>query len=719
MNLYVNQLLEWVGLTPPKIERLLWIEPAGNWVVTIEMCSTKALPIWQRMVDILEALVTSKLRILEIDSYAFSALSELEIPVHYRQHRDKAWTIIGNCVSDERVFIPKERGALILAMMAQKGCTKRTIYKYLRQYWQGGQNKNALLPRFDQCGGKAKERQCGEQKRGRPGKLAQITNQHQGVNIDVEMRERFRRGISLFYENATGRTLKDAYQLTLFKFFHQGYELHNQVWVPILPPAEELPTYRQFRYWYFKNQDLSKTLQSRLGQREFNLQHRALLGDSTQMAFGPGSLYQIDATIGDVYLVSSLNRHRIIGRPVIYLVIDVFSRLISGFSVSLEGPSWLGAMLALENATADKVAFCHEFGIEINSADWPSRHCPEAILADRGEFEGYNADNLVNALNIRVANTPPYRPDWKAIVERHFRTCNDKLIRFLPGAVHHKRSRGDRDYRLDAVLDLHQFRKLMILCILDHNQHHRLQGYQMDEFMINDAVEPYPVDLWHWGVRNRVGHLRTSSTDMMRLHLLPSAEATVTPKGIRCHKLLYTCDLALQQQWFVKARVQGSWKVKVAYDPRQLEQIYLRLNNNNQIVTCHLLPCSKTFSGRDWHEAIDYWAEKKLAMAAENSRSLQTTATFHAQVEQLVSEAVQHSELHQSSTSKQSRIQGIRETRRTEREQERSDLAWQLGVTEPQNNSSLSEKTNEEYVPPPQPLDLLRRLREESWNDEP
>ncbi|WP_157462222.1 hypothetical protein [Crinalium epipsammum] len=52
MNLYVNQLLEWVGLTPPKIERLLWIEPAGNWVVTIEMCSTKALPIWQRMVDI-------------------------------------------------------------------------------------------------------------------------------------------------------------------------------------------------------------------------------------------------------------------------------------------------------------------------------------------------------------------------------------------------------------------------------------------------------------------------------------------------------------------------------------------------------------------------------------------------------------------------------------------------------------------------------------------
>jgi hypothetical protein len=78
-------------------------------------------------------------------------------------------------------------------------------------------------------------------------------------------------------------------------------------------------------------------------------------------------------------------------------------------------------MLALENATLNKVAFCQEFGIQIDEADWPSHHLPEGILADRGELEGYNADNLVNALNVRVSNTPPYRADWKGIVERNFR----------------------------------------------------------------------------------------------------------------------------------------------------------------------------------------------------------------------------------------------------------------------------------------------------------
>ena len=81
---------------------------------------------------------------------------------------------------------------------------------------------------------------------------------------------------------------------------------------------------------------------------------RAVLGDSTHMAFGPGSVYQIDATIGDLYLVSKLDRSRIIGRPTIYFVIDVFSRLVTGFNVSLENPSWVGAMLALDNANNEQ-----------------------------------------------------------------------------------------------------------------------------------------------------------------------------------------------------------------------------------------------------------------------------------------------------------------------------------------------------------------------------
>ncbi|MBW4573587.1 MAG: hypothetical protein KME31_38250 [Tolypothrix carrinoi HA7290-LM1] len=68
---------------------------------------------------------------------------------------------------------------------------------------------------------------------------------------------------------------------------------------------------------------------------------------------------------------------------------------------------------------------CRGFGIEITEAEWPSHHLPHAVLADRGEFEGYNANNLVESLNIKVDNTPPYRADMKGIVEQSFNELNN------------------------------------------------------------------------------------------------------------------------------------------------------------------------------------------------------------------------------------------------------------------------------------------------------
>ena len=92
--------------------------------------------------------------------------------------------------------------------------------------------------------------------------------------------------------------------------------------------------------------------------------------------------------------------------------------MITGIYVGLEGPSWIGAMMALDNMIADKVEYCREYGIEISEEQWPCRHLPEIIIADRGEFEGYNVENLINNLNIKIENTSPYRGDLKGIVER-------------------------------------------------------------------------------------------------------------------------------------------------------------------------------------------------------------------------------------------------------------------------------------------------------------
>ena len=51
-------------------------------------------------------------------------------------------------------------------------------------------------------------------------------------------------------------------------------------------------------------------------------------------------------------------------------------------------------------------------------------HFPSVILADRGEVESHTADLLCKNLGITVENAPPYRGDFKGIIEKHFDLIN-------------------------------------------------------------------------------------------------------------------------------------------------------------------------------------------------------------------------------------------------------------------------------------------------------
>lgn len=737
MSLYVNMLIEWVGETTPfPVERLLWIDPAGEDAITIDIEDERARPVRRKCADLEAALAACEARVLTSDPYGALSCPEQKIKPKHREHRDKSWRLIAPLVEsdDHRIFNFGSRNSPVTTLAKRKGARKATLYALLRRYWQRGQTRNALLPQFDQCGWRDRNEDNrkegdGQQERkklGRPRRNA-TKGKPTGMNVTEDVLKRFRLGVKMFYETREKRTLSGAFQRTLETFFKCGYKLNRDgVRVPVLPPAEELPSYGQFKYWYKKERNPRRSQISRDGEKKHNLTGRAITGDSTQMAFGPGSMYQIDATIGDVYLVSSLDPEWIIGRPVIYMVVDVFSRMVAGLSVTLEGPSWVGAMLALENAAADKVSFCAEYGITIEDSEWPCCHLPEALLADRGELEGYNGDHLVNAFNLRLHNTSPHRGDLKGIVEQHFDLCNEKTIRWVPGAVR-KRERGDRDYRLDAALNLHEFRKIMILSVLDHNNHRRIEGYRKDEHMIADHVEPYPVELWNWGIRNRSGHLRKMDTEVVRLNLLPEVEASVTERGIRCGDLYYTCERALNEQWFVRAREGGAKKIRVARDPRNLDRIYLRLDGGKRVETCHLLEADKAFKGRDWYEALDEFELRRQRKEASRTRKHQSRAELHAGVGEIVAPAIERAGLSRGGASKRARVVGIRDNRKAEREAERSANHWRLGddQTHPAgvgdssadeqlkraaNGSSSNTMTG--YVPPPQPIGKLRKLRE-------
>jgi putative transposase len=487
------------------------------------------------------------------------------------------------------------------------------------------------------------------------------------MNIDDTIKEYFRRGTKLFYENGEKMPMTKAFEQILALFFHQGKELRNGVFVPLLSAADELPTLNQYRYWYRMEHDLAPFVASRTGSHAFDAGERAVLGHLQQMIFGPGCRYEIHVVIGDIYLVNMLDRRRILGRPVIYIIVDVFSGLIVGMSVSLEGPGWQGAMLALDNMAHDKVAYCREYGVDITEDDWPSHHLPKAILANRSEFLFKNANVLVNALGIEISNNQPCRLEWKESFKRCFPILDDTRIHWVPCSVNSLSEPGRKGHRLDGCLTLNEFRRLLIDCIIEHNMAHRLSDDYMDEDMIADGVEPYPRDLWKWGIQNRSGVLRTLPIDAVRRNLLPQAEASVTREGIYFHKMLYTCDKAIQKQWFLQPLTGKKRRssLSIVYDPRTVDQIYLCLQMDQPLEICKLLEKDQAqFAGCDWFDIEDLVAIHMSERAsAAQIRQLQEK---HREKQDRIIEGVRR------------RMTEVLEDRAGEKVQEREMSTWDL-----------------------------------------
>jgi hypothetical protein len=582
--LFVNDLIEWQTETTTEglsensdqttqiserlVERVLWIDEGYILAFVFDIEAQKGFPHPRKVSEILESLSSGIAVKIAKDPWA-RIIQDEHLTTKEKKCRDKAWDIIAPIVAQEpSIYERRLRGPLVKEAVEKYNAGKqkerlieKTVYGYLRRFWQRGKTPNALIPDYANSSGKGERKGVGSKKRGRPRKYKNDPDIGEGKNVTEQDRRIFRITIDTCYNTSKKNTLANAYEQMVKLYYKEDIRYdENGVMKSILKPHNEIPTLEQFRYWYKveRQSDVEKTIKSRKGSKNFSLNNRAILGTSKEETRGPGSRFQIDATIADVYLVSQYNSNWIIGRPVIYVVIDVFSRMIAGIYVGLEGPSWLGAMMALANAAADKVKFCREYGIEITEEDWPVHHLPDAILGDRGELIGMPVEkNFIPNLHVRVENAASYRADWKGIVERRFALFHGHVKPFTPGYVDVDfRQRGGKDYRLYSRLTIDAFTKIIIHIVLFHNKEHNLTKYSRDIEMIADDVPSIPIELWKWGISNRSGRLKSFSEEIVKLNLMPTSKATITAKGIKLQgkEMYYTCPTG---QWEVLCLVTG------------------------------------------------------------------------------------------------------------------------------------------------------------------
>lgn len=713
--IYINQVLQYTADS----QRIRIIEMEESYVYVVNIDTTSAMP-KRELYSHLELELNQGQLLMVADPFA-RAIPDSELTAVQKSKREEDWETVENYLLPNMNELLKKQGreAKIVEISEQSGLGKTKVKKLLSRYWQRGMNKNAMLPDYANSGGRGKTKKLSDEKIGRPRRVTVNGEYRSGINITDEIKTQFEHAINKYYRKTNNYSLKDVYGCILRDFYSDRYKENGEIQYRIWE-SNRIPSYHQFYYWFKKLEDPKKDIEFRKSAKEYELKHRPLLSNSKVETNGPGTRFQIDATIADIYLVSAFDVNRIIGRPVVYAIVDVYSRIITGIYVGLEGPSWLGAMMALDNMVADKVEFCKQYGIEITDEQWPTYHLSEIIIADRGEFEGYAVEGIINNLNIKIENTTAYRGDLKGIVERKFRTINGKVKQKAPGAIQNEyRERGDRDYRLDATLDLKEFTALIITLVLQHN-HKVIDKYPMEKEMITDGIVPTPINLWNWGIQNRKGRLRTIDRDILRLNVLPRGRATISRAGIKFKNLLYGSKRAIEEQWYAKLKNKS---IDIVYDPRHLDKIYIPSDNGMDYETCILLEPSQQYK-LDFLEDVVFQHQLRNELEEEErAKQIQLTINADTMMEQIIKAAEKKKKQAQHKpTSKKEKLEAIRDNKAAEkfanREEEKFDLAPTI-AEQPAEIIDFTSRTKLEQQPEEKPssrlMDKLKRKRDEQF----
>lgn len=714
----VNQVYQYVE--DSKRIRIIEIEDENVYLVDID--ATSSMP-KKELLQNLNTEIEQNQLLLVSDPYA-KVVVESELTEVQIKKRNEDWDIIQNyCIHNISDLLKKHgRENKIKEIADLSGLSTFKIKKLLSRYWQRGMSKNALLPDYSKSGGRGKTKKLDKNKIGRPRNVNINGENRPGINITDEIKVQFEHVINKYYRSTNQYSLKDVYNFLLRDFYSDRYKedgtIKYQIWY-----SNRVPSYNQFYYWFKKFEDPKKDIQFRKSAKEYDLKYRPLVSNSKMETNGPGTRFQIDATIADIYLVSSLDRNKVIGRPVVYAVIDVYSRLITGIYVGLEGPSWIGAMMALDNMVSDKVEFCKKYNIEITDEQWPVHYLPEIIIADRGELEGYAVENLINNLNIKVENTSAYRGDLKGIVERKFRTFNGKIKQKAPGAIQKEfRERGDIDYRLHATLNLKEFTQIIIQMVLHHN-FKVIEKYPLEKEMVADGLLPSPINLWNWGIQNRKGRLRTVERSILRLNVLPKGKATISRAGIKFKNLLYGSQKAIEEQWYLKLKNKS---IDIVYDPRNVEKIYIPHDDGISFESCALLEPSQQYKEDFLEEIIFQQQLQRELEEQENTNQIQLTVNVDTAIEEIIKKAERDKKKTYSGVkSKAEKLRSIRENKDLEKQLNRKEEQFDLNPNDTSNTADVidfttKEKLNESPVKSTNSrlMEKLRRKRDEEFEKE-
>ncbi|SCB52208.1 Mu transposase C-terminal domain-containing protein [Rhizobium lusitanum] len=299
--------------------------------------------------------------------------------------------------------------------------------------------------------------------------------------------------------------------------------------------------------------DRQKLTKAREGAPASRQRFSAVVGEySAEHAM---EIVQIDHTLVDLFVVDAVNRQPL-QRPWLTLAIDIASRMVAGFYLSLEHPSSTSVALAIRHMVLPKTPWLAEQKV---SGDWPVYGLPTAIHLDNArEFRGKALVWGAAEHGINLIHRPVARPHYGGHIERLIGTMMG-AVHFLPGSTSSDvASRGDYDPQKHAVMTFDELEQWLALEIVGR--------YHAD---IHRALKIPPRLAWEDAVVARREPLRLPyDGHRFVLDFLPFEERVIRRDGLHLFGLKYWDDVL--SPW-----TGAPDKMRVRYDPRDISCVFV------------------------------------------------------------------------------------------------------------------------------------------------
>ena len=246
----------------------------------------------------------------------------------------------------------------------------------------------------------------------------------------------------------------------------------------------------------------------------------------------PLAVVQIDHTYVDLILVDDDVREPI-GRIWLTLAIDVYSRMVTGYYLSLDPPSTTSVAMCISHSILPKELWLSDKDVK---AEWPVFGLPTTIHVDNGpDFRTRVLRNACQKYGINLQFRPVKVPEYGGHIERLAGTLGKK-IHNLPGTTFSSvKEKGEYDSEKNAIFTVSEFEQVLLDTIVNiyHRQEHKGIGRRT------------PLTQWNIGMRRfrdtpgiELPDLPGNPVELER-DFLPMFERTVQRDGVSIDGLTY------------------------------------------------------------------------------------------------------------------------------------------------------------------------------------